>query len=96
MDYLLKKGETVSVTAGPESCSLRMDQGSVWLTRYDDPRDYILKLGETFAVSTPGAVVIEALEDTAIALEYACTGRPARTTIQIGLCLPSSIVMERN
>jgi hypothetical protein len=94
MDYLLKKGETVSVTAGPEGCSLRMDQGSVWLTRYDDPRDYVLNSGETLAVSAPGAAVIEALEDAAISLEYACTGTPARAAIQIGICLPSAIVVQ--
>ena len=94
MDYLLKRGETVAVTAGSEGCSLRMDQGCVWLTRYDDPRDYFLKSGETFAVSAPGAVVIEALEDAAISLEYACTGRPARATIQIGFGLPSPVVVE--
>jgi len=94
MDYLLKKGETVSVTAGPEGCFLRMDQGSVWLTRYDDPRDYCLKSGDTFAVRAPGAVVIEALEDAALSLEYACIGRPARATVRVGLSLPPSIVME--
>lgn len=94
MDYLLKKGETVAVTAVPEGCSLRMGQGSVWLTRYDDPRDYFLKSGESFAVSAPGAVVIEALEDAAIFLEYACSGRPARATIQVGLCFSSPTIME--
>lgn len=94
MDYLLKKGETVSVTSGPAGCSLRMDRGTVWLTRYDDPRDYFLKSGETFAINVPRVVVIEALEDSAIALEYVCTGKPARATIQVNLTLPSPVVME--
>ncbi|QEM68994.1 DUF2917 domain-containing protein [Geobacter sp. FeAm09] len=94
MDYLLKRGETIAVTAGPEGCSLRTDRGSVWLTRYDDPRDYFLKPGEAFAVRAPGAVVIEALEDAAISLEYPGAGRPARATIQVGLGIPSLIAME--
>ncbi|KAA0893210.1 DUF2917 domain-containing protein [Oryzomonas rubra] len=94
MNYLLKKGETVALTSGPEGCSLRMNRGSVWLTRYEDPRDYFLRPGETVAISAPGAVVIEALEDTTFTLEYACTGGPARATIQVGLGLPSPVAME--
>jgi|GEM_PF-1107401 len=94
MDYQLKKGETIAVIAGPEGCSLRLGRGSVWLTRYNDPRDYILRSGATFAIGAPGPVVIEALEDAAIALEYVCTGKPARATIQINLALPSPVVME--
>lgn len=94
MNYLLKKGETVTITSGPEGCSLRMGRGSVWLTRYEDPRDYFLRPGETVAVSAPGPVVIEALEDATFALEYACTGRPARTIILVGLGLPSPVAME--
>ncbi|KAB0672444.1 DUF2917 domain-containing protein [Oryzomonas sagensis] len=94
MDYLLKKGETAAVTAAPAGCSLRMDRGSVWLTRYDDPRDYVLGPGETFTVSAPGTVVIEALEDTTFTLGYARIGGPARTTIQVGLGLPSPAAME--
>lgn len=96
MDYLLKKGETVSIATGPACCSLRMCSGTAWLTRYDDPRDYFLRPGETFAISATGTVVVEALEDTALSLEHACCDKPVRATVRAGIGLPSHTVLEQH
>lgn len=41
-------------------------KGRIWITQQGDLNDYVLDAGESFWVSRPGAVVVQALEDTQI------------------------------
>jgi hypothetical protein len=54
---------------------LRMRAGRIWLTQHGDIRDYVYAAGEAARVDRDGPVVIQALEDTEIAIERPAPGR---------------------
>ena len=62
MEYILKKGEVMSLEAA-SSPVIRVKEGEVWLTRADDSRDFFLKRGDSFARDGEGLVVLESLSD---------------------------------
>jgi hypothetical protein len=51
--------------------SVTCEQGAVWLTVDGNPRDFVLKAGETFETSDRGRLLIYALADSRISLREA-------------------------
>ncbi len=45
-------------------------QGSVWVTQEQDLEDYILEQGESFMITVPGRVIVQALEDSSFSLNH--------------------------
>jgi hypothetical protein len=86
MDYTLRKGEVISMTAAGAAEALSVCAGRVWLTRAGDPRDHLLTEGDRFPLGGAGSFVLEALADATIALE-GVPQRDARATVRVNLAL---------
>ncbi len=89
MEYILKKGEVLSLTTAV-SPVIRVKEGVVWLTIADDSRDYFLKRGDRFAGNGEGLVVLESL--SGCALDIQCPdAAPRQVTIQLTLTRPQNV-----
>ena len=89
MEYILKKGEVMSLATAVFP-AIRVKEGVVWLTRTDDPRDYFLQRGDSFAKSGEGLVVLESLSDCTFDIQYPETA-PSPLTIRLTLTGPEKI-----
>jgi hypothetical protein len=49
--------------------SVSCDHGLLWLTQSNDGRDYFLRAGESFTVTSRGRVVVQALEESLFRVE---------------------------
>ena len=67
MEYILKKGEVMSLTTAAHHL-IRVNEGFVWLTGSEDPRDYVLNRGDSLDTNGKGTLVLEALTDSAFCL----------------------------
>lgn len=83
MEYILKKGEVISLEAA-SSPVIRVKKGAVWLTRADDSRDFFLKRGDSFAREGEGLVVLESMSDCAFDI-YCPDTVPTQLTIRLTL-----------
>lgn len=81
MEYILKKGEVMSLT-GTAHHLIRVNEGFVWLTGSEDSRDYLLNRGDRFEMSNRGTLVLEALADSAFCI-VCLHAMPVQVTIQI-------------
>ena len=45
-------------------------KGSVWVTQEKDLEDYILDAGESFMITVPGRVIVQALEDSVFSVSH--------------------------
>lgn len=53
-------------------------RGRVWITQDHDPRDIVLRAGESFTLDRPAAAIVQALDDSSLLLlEPAPTPTPA-------------------
>lgn len=43
--------------------------GSVWITEQDNPRDVVLRPGQSFTFARPGLALLEAFSDASISFE---------------------------
>jgi len=84
MDYMLKKGEVVTMAAAGAASSFIVRKGRIWLTRPGDQQDYLLSQGDHFPLGSEGKFVMEALDDAVLALEGA-EERDCRSTIRLKL-----------
>lgn len=66
----LKPKQLVKVRGGLGH-SIACDSGSVWVTQDGDPRDVILRAGESFTLEREGLAVVQALEPGAISIAQA-------------------------
>lgn len=92
MDYILGKGEVVSITSEGAASALSVSKGYIWLTRTGDARDYLLGTGERFPLEGAGSMVLEALADATIALE-GIPVKDARATIRVDLVLTRPVLV---
>lgn len=93
MDYMLKKGEVVSMAAAGAASAFSVREGRIWLTRPVDPRDYLLARGDRFPLGGDGTYVLEALADATIALE-GIPVKDALASIRINLMLTRTSLAE--
>lgn len=93
MDYMLRKGEVVSMAAARAASVFSVREGRIWLTRPDDSRDYLLSRGDRFPLGGDGTFVLEALADTTIALE-GITVKDALVAIRVNLTLTQTPLAE--
>lgn len=89
MEYILKKGEVMSLEAAVTPV-VRVKEGVVWLTRADDSRNYFLKRGHSFANNGEGLVVLESLSDCAFDIQCPDTA-PQQLTIRLTLTGPQKV-----
>lgn len=80
MDYLLKKGELISLSV--KACYVvRVNKGNVWLTHGGECRDYILKHGDKREFTCKEMIVLEALTDSVVAIESLSSRGYPRVTV---------------
>jgi len=89
MECILKKGEVMSLTAAAHHL-IRVNEGYVWLTGSEDPRDYVLNRGGSFDTNGKGTLVMEALTDSAFCLGY-LHAVPASTAAPMVFLAPPSL-----
>ena len=87
MEYVLRKGEVISVVASAMSQTLRVGVGRVWITR-GDSRDYLLCEGGRLLVNRTETIVLEALQDSTFALAVADARLPADSVIKFHTAQP--------
>ncbi|HWD22380.1 MAG TPA: DUF2917 domain-containing protein [Burkholderiales bacterium] len=68
MTIELPQGRLLRLRQGAGN-TLTMRRGSVWITEQGNPRDVLLRRGESFKVAQSGLVLVEALNDAALSLE---------------------------
>ena len=93
MDYMLRKGEVVTMTAAGAAGAFAVRKGLIWLTRAGDTGDYLLTTGEGFQLGGKGTYVLEALADATITLERVAA-RDVRATIRLNLALSRNSLAE--
>ncbi len=64
----LLKGAMMSVELDRRERLVRCIEGRVWITSEGDPRDYVLNPGRTASFRGPGKMVVEAVEESRIAI----------------------------
>ena len=64
----LAQYETINIIDGKGSRVVAR-AGNVWITQEHDPRDVILRPGQSFTLDRDGTAVIEALVDAEVALD---------------------------
>lgn len=67
--HQLPRGAACSVSAADGARTLSCTSGELWITRADDPADYLLRAGETFRIAVGDHVVAQALEDAAFCVQ---------------------------
>jgi hypothetical protein len=68
-------------------CTVRVYQGTVWITQQNDLRDVFLNPGESFVIEQAGATLLTALPYARIAVEPLvahCVRRVARKRSSVG------------
>jgi hypothetical protein len=66
-EFLMVKGAMLRIDplAGD---SLRVRSGEIWVTQYEDPRDYMLKAGDSLVLNGKGATLAVAYRPTLLDL----------------------------
>ena len=64
----LNERDTISVVDG-KGARIAVVDGSVWITQEHDPRDVMLRPGQSFTLDRNGTAIIEALADAEVALD---------------------------
>jgi len=64
----LQRGKFLRVREGAGS-TVTAHAGSVWITEQDNPRDVVLRPGQSFKLGRPGLTLVEAFSDAAISFE---------------------------
>jgi hypothetical protein len=70
----LKRNQVVTVRDGSGN-SIVCDSGTVWVTQDGDPRDIILRAGDSFTLDRNGAALVQAFEPGTISITRS-TGQP--------------------
>jgi hypothetical protein len=60
----LCRGRTFSVPGMDRGVGVMCLKGLLWITRENDPGDYLLAAGSTWTCSGPGMVVVEAVHES--------------------------------
>lgn len=63
----LARGKPIRVRGGAGS-TLKVLQGSVWVTEENNPRDFVLQPGQRLRLAGSGLAIIEAFSDAALAV----------------------------
>jgi Protein of unknown function (DUF2917) len=64
----LQRGRFLRVREGAGS-TITAHAGSVWITEQDNPRDVVLRPGQSFTLGRPGLALVEAFSDAAVSFE---------------------------
>ena len=72
----LVERDTISVVDG-KGARVAVVDGSVWITQEHDPRDVMLRPGQSFTLDRNGTTIIEALADAEVALDAPSRCLPA-------------------
>jgi hypothetical protein len=77
-DGLCLKTKQVVKVRGGRGHSIVCERGTVWVTQYGDPRDVVLRAGESLTLDRRGLALVQAFEPGAIRIARA--EPPSRAT----------------
>ena len=66
-EFLMVKGAMLKIDPLAGDC-LRVRSGEVWVTQYEDPKDYMLKAGDSLVLKGDGATLAVAYQPTLLDL----------------------------
>jgi hypothetical protein len=59
VDMCLSRDQVFKMNGDKRGIQIVCQEGSLWVTQADDPKDYVLVGGDRFIVTKPGLVVIQ-------------------------------------
>lgn len=65
----LQRGKFLRMS-GSAGRTLTAHTGSVWITEEDNPRDVVLRAGQSFTLRGQGLTLVEAFSDAAVSFEH--------------------------
>ncbi len=66
----LETGRSKNLGLTPRGKIISCLKGSIWVTQEKDLEDYILEEGESFMVTVPGRVIVQALEEARFSVNH--------------------------
>lgn len=63
-DITLARSKTWTIEGDRRGDVIRCTSGTLWVTQQGDTRDYVIDQGRSFWVTRPGAIVVQALDDS--------------------------------
>lgn len=78
----LKRNQVVNMRGGLGH-SIVCDSGTVWVTQDGDPRDIILRAGDSFTIDRNGPALVQAFEQAAISI--------TRSAVQTCATVPAAL-----
>lgn len=85
----LDKDAIVRIDAG-QGDTVVVFHGQVWITQDDDPRDVVLRAGESFTLDRPGTALVQALAESSLLID-----RHERSSGAIDVPQPASLLRRR-
>jgi hypothetical protein len=70
----VKKGNVMKIPQGAKGCRLSCLSGVLWLTKENDPEDYIITTDSALVIKGHGHSVIEAITDSVLCITPAVEG----------------------
>jgi hypothetical protein len=64
----VKKGDVMSIPQDAKGCRISCLSGILWLTRQNDPEDYIITADSALVIERHGLSVIEAITDCVVCI----------------------------
>ncbi|UFS70207.1 DUF2917 domain-containing protein [Geomonas sp. RF6] len=93
MNYLLEKGEVLTLVTTPAMEAVEVVTGRVWLTKEDDGADYCIDAGSLCSIKSAKGVVIEALESASVSVKWKMAPssvRVAMVKVEHRHCVPQA------
>ncbi len=60
-EFVLESGEITRISAGRAPVKIECLGGVLWVTKENDPRDYLLTRGQSVTLQKPGRILIQSL-----------------------------------
>jgi hypothetical protein len=63
IDVCLSRDQVFQMNGDKRGIQIVCQEGNLWVTQADDPKDYVLKDGDRFIVTKPGLVVVQGVRE---------------------------------
>ena len=63
IDVCLSRDQVFKMTGDKRGIQIACQEGNLWVTQADDPKDYMLKDGDRFVVTRPGLIVVQGVRE---------------------------------
>jgi Protein of unknown function (DUF2917) len=63
IDVCLSRDQVFKMNGDKRGIQIACQEGNLWVTQADDPKDYVLRNGDRFIVTRPGLVVVQGVRE---------------------------------